>query len=139
MRLLASNAIPFAIAVAAGSFAPSAEADDVSIPVTLTSAGPKAFKVRLADGAVLPCDSKENTLLFEGKLEPGASVRSTSKRGIVCIQQTYDDFPETGWNIGSINNGTECHLGGTAKKPRWICVQRPYIDVALQSKSPANG
>ena len=86
--------------------APGITADEMTVPVTIHSIGPKAFRIRIADGFVVPCDSASNVKLYEGKLEPGATVSLTSHAATVCVQQTNEDWPDTGWSNGWLAAGT---------------------------------
>jgi hypothetical protein len=72
-------------------------ADDTSKKVTVHSLGPKAIRIRIAEGTAYPCESSSNVQLFTGKIEPGATIDIASATECVCIDQTYEPFPDTGW------------------------------------------
>jgi hypothetical protein len=59
--------------------------------------GPKAVRVRISAGTTLPCDSTANTPIFEGKVQPGWTATWMVSTSAVCIEQTYDNFPDVGW------------------------------------------
>jgi hypothetical protein len=90
------------IAFATLALAPHALANGPPLPVLVYSIGPEAVRVRVAAGAVLPCSSSSNTELFEGPIEPGQLLTITTPASVVCIQQTYEGFPDTDWSIGRV-------------------------------------
>jgi hypothetical protein len=125
-----------ALLIALAAVLPShVRAEDSATKVTIASVGPKKFRVRVAAGSVIPCESSANTQLFEGPLEPGASVSFTSPQGLVCVQQTYEDFPEVGWNYGFLAWGT-CFGWGGKKDGPWCKDGDGAIHVTLRSTPP---
>ena len=137
---LASRA---ALAVAAiVTMAPHALATDQlpAQPVVVHSVGPKALRVRIAaftTGFVFPCSSSSNTQLFEGSLEPGGEARVSTPAGCVCVQHTYDDFPESNWSMGlSACRPLICE--GYTRARRCRLNPDPTIRVSVSSKVPGN-
>jgi hypothetical protein len=113
--------------------APCALADDPLLPVIVTSVGPKAMRLRVASGVVGPCSSASNTPLFDGRIAPGQQVILGTTENCVCVEHTYDDFPDSNWSMGQI----ACHV--------MTCVGRtcrpnpdPAIRVTVSSVSPAH-
>lgn len=66
-------------------------------PISVSMVGPKAVRVRVAIGVSMPCDSSNNGKLFDGKVEPGWSQTWVASAACVCIEQTYESFPDVGW------------------------------------------
>ena len=62
-------------------------------PCSLADAG-------FTNGFVFPCSSSLNTPLFEGPLEPGQQVLLRTADSCVCIELTYDDFPDSNSSMG---------------------------------------
>jgi hypothetical protein len=92
MKPLAAMALLVVLGVA-----PCALADDPVVPVIITSVGPKEMRLRVAAGVVGPCESLSNERLFDGTLAPGQRVVLQTAQGCVCIEHTYDDFPDANW------------------------------------------
>src|SRR5690349_13258480 len=89
------------LVVAPAAFA--ADAPPPAYPIIVYSAGPKWMRVRVSEftnGFVYPCTSSMNTLLFEGALEPGQWVTIRTPARVVCVQHTYDNFPDLEWSMG---------------------------------------
>lgn len=119
--------------------APCALADDPAVAVVITSVGPKEMRVRAAgftNGFVFPCSSSLNTQLFEGPVEPGQQVPLRTADGCVCIEHTYDDFPESNWSVGQVACSRRflC-VGGRGARRCWPNPD-PAIRVTLSSAVP---
>ena len=71
-------------------------------PVSVTMTGPKAVRVRVAVGTAAPCDSSANTPIFEGKVAPNWGNTWMVASACICVEQTYDDFPDTSWGQARI-------------------------------------
>ena len=67
-------------------------------PVTLVMVGPKAIRVRLSAGYVLPCDSSANVKLLDAKVQPGTTKTWMASTYCFCVEQTHHDFPDVGWS-----------------------------------------
>lgn len=77
------------------------------------------MRVRVAEftnGFVYPCTSSMNTLLFEGALAPGQWVTIMTPARVVCVQHTYDNFPDLEWSMGQVaERPVVCRRSGRAK------------------------
>ena len=71
-------------------------------PVSVTMTGPKSVRVRVAAGTAAPCDSSANTRLFEGKVKPNWGDTWWVSTACICVEQTYDDFPDVDWGPARI-------------------------------------
>jgi hypothetical protein len=124
--------IPGAMAfVAVLGVAPWALADEPLRPVIVYSVGPKEMRVRVAAGVVGPCSSSSNTPLFDGQIASNQQVILETAENCVCVEHTYDDFPDSNWSEPLI----ACHV--------MICAGRtcrpnpdPTIRVTLSSAVP---
>jgi hypothetical protein len=65
------------------------------VPVHVTVHGQGTIRVRIADGAIAPCDSGRR--LFDGQMAAGQSLVLTSATGVVCVEHTYGAFRKTNW------------------------------------------
>jgi len=85
--------------VAVVAAAPDASADNAPkpAPVTVVAHGPKTIKVRLSVGKSMPCDASSNRQLYTGPMKAGEQLVWPFHEACACLEQTYDDFPETGW------------------------------------------
>jgi hypothetical protein len=74
------------------------------------------MRVRISaftNGFVYPCASPENTQLFEGPIEPNQAARVATPAACVCIDHTFDDFPDSDWSTAQ----TFC-------RQLWMCAGR---------------
>jgi hypothetical protein len=85
-----------ALGIAAIS-APSSAPAQADRPVSVRIVGHGAIRFRLAGGAVAPCESSENRMLFDGWLEPGQYVFSTGA-DLVCYEHTSGALRESNWS-----------------------------------------
>jgi len=83
-----------AVAVATDA---NADAPPQPAPVVVIAHGPKTIKVRLSVGSSMPCDAMSNRQLYTGPMKPGEHLVWPFHEACACLEQTYDDFPETGW------------------------------------------
>ena len=135
-RLRIARRAVTAVALALVELLPAhAGAADDKTKVTIVSVGPKRFRVRIAAGQGLPCDSMANEKLFEGLLQPGDTVSLQSPNGVVCVQQTYEDWPDVGWSFGFLAWGTCFGFGGRKDGP-WCRKGDGSIHVTLRSSAP---
>ena len=87
------------LAACAGLFcAADARALDPA-PVFVSFAGSGKVRVQVADGIVLPCDSGENRILFDGTMEPNSTVATAAASDCVCLRHTSVQFPRTDWSM----------------------------------------
>jgi hypothetical protein len=114
----------------------AAQAEAIATKVSVHSVGPKTFRVRLAAGFVLPCDASSNTILFEGPISADSTIRITGPDGFVCVQQTYEDFPDVGWGLGFIAWGDCYGWGGKKNGPYCVRSSDGQIHVTLRSTPP---
>ena len=122
------------LAVASGALA----ADTPPQPVIVKSIGPKAMRVRIAafkSNFVYPCSSPDNIQIFEGPVEPGASVRVETAAGCVCVAHTFDDSPDLNWSMGQSECRPQLCLGRGRAKRCWPNPD-PTIRVTLSSRPP---
>jgi hypothetical protein len=126
------------LVVAPAAFA--ADSPPPAYPVIVYSAGPKWMRVRVADftnGFVYPCSSSMNKQLFDGALEPGQRVTMQTSATCVCVQHSYDDFPDLNWSMGQ----TACRpvvCWGFGKGRYCRPAPDPTIRVTIWSTPPNN-
>jgi hypothetical protein len=102
-------------------------------PVVITMLGPGAVRLRVAKGSTLPCDSGDNQMLVEGKFAPGELVRTSTPEACVCVQQTYEPFPDIDWAEGALVCRPQiCTWAGRSK--RCIPAADPTIRISVRSK-----
>lgn len=94
MRRLLALGLLAAIAIARDA---AADAPAQPAPVVVIAHGPKTIKVRLSVGRSTPCDAMSNRQLYTGPMKPGEHLVWPFHEECACLEQTYDDFPETGW------------------------------------------
>ena len=59
--------------------------------------GPKKVKIRLSVGRSTPCDASSNRQLYTGPINGGEELSIPFHEACACLEQTYEDFPDTGW------------------------------------------
>ena len=72
-------------------------ADDAT-PVVVTMGGRARVRVQIADGRTRPCESGDNTMLFDGWLAPGETFQGASRSECICLRSTTAAFKHTGWS-----------------------------------------
>ncbi len=70
--------------------------------VIVIAHGPKTIKVRLSVGRSQPCDASSNRQLYTGPMKAGEHLVWPFHEACACLEQTYDDFPETGWGASQL-------------------------------------
>jgi len=102
-------------------------------PMHLLQAGPKTIRVRVAAGNVQPCDSGSNRILYDDTLKPNATLDFMVSAGCICVEQTYDDFPDTDWSQSHL----ECRPQKCEGSPP-VCYPDAtgLIDVTVYSSRP---
>jgi hypothetical protein len=101
--------------------------------VEITMRGPRAVRVRVAQGTTFPCDSAENRMLLDGKFGPGEIVRTATVDNCVCIQQTYESFADVDWSHGYLAcRPVICTGFGRAR--RCVPAPDPTIRIDIHSK-----
>jgi hypothetical protein len=106
-----------------------------TVPVIVTMLGPGTVRVRVAEGTSRPCDSGDDRIIVEGKYAPGTVIRTATTFTCVCVQQTYESFPDIDWSLGGVACRDQVCTGyGKAKR----CVETPHpsIRAAISSKRP---
>lgn len=58
----------------------------------------KKIRVQLSEGSTLPCDSRDNKMLFDSTLGNGQGFQGTTDLGCICVRHTSDAFPQAGWS-----------------------------------------
>jgi hypothetical protein len=119
------------------TLAPTADVrgEEAKTDVTVISVGPKAFRVRLRAVSTIPCDDPDNARLFEGLVQPGETLRLKSPRPLVCLQQTFDDWPDIGWGPWWFASGWCQGWGGRRDSP--TCAKGDgTIRITLRSTPP---
>ena len=91
----------FAVAAIVGfavlSLASDAGAGSALVVVSVDAAVPIRVQIALSPQGALPCDSSDNTMVFDGMVEPRAGIALKVDAGTLCVRHTYDDFPESNW------------------------------------------
>lgn len=102
-------------------------------PIVITILGPSAVRLRIANGSTLPCDSGDDQMLVAGKFAPGDLVRTSTSEACVCVQQTYEPFPDVDWAEGSLVCRPQiCTWAGRSK--RCVPAADPTIRIWVRSK-----
>jgi hypothetical protein len=83
----------------------------ITMPVLVTIDARKPVQVLVATGPTLPCDASENRPLVKGWMQPNQSARAMSTTGCVCVQHTYDDFPDVNWSTAQMVCRRGCPKG----------------------------
>jgi len=82
---------------------------DERLPVEIRIVGPKAVRVILSEGSIMPCDSMNDRLLVREKLEPGTLIQ-TSTASSICLQHTVAPFTDSDWTVGKVyGRPRSCH------------------------------
>lgn len=100
------------------------------VPVEIVLRGPEAVRVVLSEGRTLPCTSRDNHLLYAGRLGDGALLRATTTRDCVCVQQTFAPFADVDWSNGFV----ACRIGACRYRGRCSQPSDPTIRVSLASR-----
>src|ERR1700722_15402380 len=102
----------FAACLASASLAaPSAPADAPRMtPVAVSVVGKGHIRLMVSDGTTRPCDSSDNHMLFNERVDAGAEIKLKSATGSVCVDHTYGSLRESQWAGASIWSGS--NIGG---------------------------
>jgi hypothetical protein len=104
--------------------------------VEITFLGPGPVRLRVAQGVTFPCDSTNNRVLVDGKFNPGEVARTTTVDACVCVQQTFEPFPDEDWSqSGLACRPLNCTGAGRAKR----CVPALDPTIRLQIRSKRDG
>jgi hypothetical protein len=106
---------------------------DSAAYVEITMLGPSAVQIRVADGTTFPCDSTNNRMLVQGKFNPGNVVLAVTSNSCLCVQQTFEPFPDTDWSAPAL----ACRplvCSGTGRARRCVPAPDPTIRVRIHSK-----
>jgi len=101
---------------------------DTPVPVVVRNLGRGVTRVQIATGTVIPCDARENTLLFDDRLRPGETRVLGVPLGTVqvCARNTSAgsmlDWSPSQWRSG----GVRC----TGPRRRW-CVADPTVPIRV--------
>ena len=95
--------------------------------------GPGAVRIRIAQGTTLPCDSIDNKMLVQGRFSPGEVVRTKVPDNCVCLQQTYEPFPDVDWAAASLVCRPQI-CTGVGRMRRCVPAPDPTIRVGIRSK-----
>lgn len=104
-------------------------------PIELTMMGPESVRVRVARGTTLPCDSGDNRMLVQGRFAAGEVVRASTTAFCVCVQQTYQPFPDLDWAPGSVVCRPQV-CTGIGKAKRCVPASDPTIRLRIHSQRP---
>lgn len=74
--------------------------------------GPKTVKIRLSVGRTTPCDSSSNRQIYTGTIKAGEQLDAPFHEACACLEQTYDDFPDTGWGTPLLRCRPQVCIGG---------------------------
>lgn len=108
--------------------APAPVQAETPVPVVVRNLGRGVARVQIAMGTILPCDSRENTMLFDGRLRPGETRVLAVPLGTVhvCARNTANgstlDWGPSEWRIG----GVTC----TGPRRRW-CVADARVPIRV--------
>lgn len=139
-RALAVFAISSAVVVLSGAAsaqrapAPApAPAAASSTRVVVSMHSTKRVRVQIAEGSTMPCDSRDNRLLFDSTLGNGEGFSGETDRGCVCLRHTTDAFPRVGWS----DSRMVCRPKAKACKGR-VCkpATDPTIRVDIDATKP---
>jgi hypothetical protein len=86
-----------ALALAIISFATSVAADPPA-PVLVTNEGAGRVRLLISEGHTIPCDSPNDTKIFEGWIDDGETKRFAIGGQCVCITHTSEAFAWTNWS-----------------------------------------
>lgn len=67
------------------------------VPVVITMNGDARLRVQVSEGLTTPCDSSNNRALFDGRLSPGETFRTTIGSECICVRNTRSPFREVDW------------------------------------------
>jgi hypothetical protein len=65
--------------------------------VYVAASVPVRVQIALSPGLTTPCDSAENTVVFDDWVDPQVGVAVQVETGPLCVNHTYDDFPGVNW------------------------------------------
>ncbi len=96
------------------------------VEVSLRTRAP--VRVRISEGATVPCDASTNRVLFDGWLADQAVFRTTIASETICVEHTWDDYPRAGWAPAGLAHRPKICLGR-----RCVPAPDPTIRVALDA------
>lgn len=106
-------------------------------PVEVTILGPEPVRVRVTNGAGMPCDSADDRPVIVGRFKPGDAIRAVALGdGCVCFQQTYAPFSDSDWSTATLSC-TACTYN--AYSHIWSCPASnadPTIRIKVASSRP---
>jgi hypothetical protein len=122
-----STAIAFA--VASLSLQGDATARPAPVIVTVVATTPIRVQIAFAPTNILPCDSPDNVMLFDGVVDPRVGLALNVDAVQLCVRHTYDDFPEGNWAESRFWTRPGCR--------RLPCVQGadPTLRIALDGRA----
>ena len=94
--------IAAAMVVVGITIAPVALRANESAPVIVAMTGNAELRVQVSEGLTKPCDSENNRLLFDGRLKPGESFRTTIAGDCICVRHTSAAFREVDWTMSGL-------------------------------------
>ncbi len=93
-RLVALSGLAGALALVPCP-AEAARTDPVFVYVAASS--PVRVQIALSPGLITPCDSADNTLVFNDWVDPQVGLAIEVEPGPLCVNHTYDDVPGVNW------------------------------------------
>jgi hypothetical protein len=110
--------ICFAACLALASLAASSAPADTprATPVTVSVVGKGHIRLMVSDGMTRPCDSSDNHMLFNERVDAGAEIKLKAATGSVCVDHTYGSLRESQWAGASIWSGS--NIGGFGGRPQ---------------------
>jgi len=95
-------ALAFPLTLAALSAGADVAARSSPVIVTVDAATPVRVQIALSPHEVLPCDSSDNAIVFDGMVDPRAGLALNIDAGPLCIRHTYDNFPDGDWGTSQL-------------------------------------
>lgn len=94
--------------------------------------GPGTVRLRVAQGAAMPCDAAGNHLLVNGKFGPGQVVATSTDAQCVCVQQTHQPFVDVDWSPAVFAcRPVTCSGGGKSR----VCRLAPDPTIRIDIRS----
>ena len=91
-----------AVLVMSITLMPSTLRASESAPVIVSMGGAAELRVQVSEGLTKPCDSENNRLLFDGRLKPGESFRTTIASDCICVRHTSAAFRRVDWTMSGL-------------------------------------
>jgi hypothetical protein len=92
-----SGVVAWALGLAVLPAGGDAAARPAPVIVAVDAGTPIRVQIALAPEHALPCDASENTMVFDGMVDPRVGLVLSVEMGPLCVQHTFDDFPDTHW------------------------------------------